>query len=281
MLVSLSEIVPSAFRQHYAIGAFNVTNIETTQAVILAAEDLKSPVIVQTSEKALDYAGFDNLVSVVLGMAKKSSVPVVAHLDHGRSLDIVKRCLLAGYSSVMLDLSKETFAENLRHTQEIVAMAKKHGASVEAELGGIMGREDYIENKAPKLTDPDEAEEFVKKSGVDALAVGIGNAHGVPTAKEKLHFDLLEKIQQATNFPLVLHGASSSDPADITKAIRLGVVKINIDTDLRLAFTGAMRKYLRVNPDVYDIRDVLNAGREAVLQTVKVKMADFNSIGKA
>ena len=247
MLVSLSEIVPPAFRQHYAIGAFNVINIETTQAVILAAEELKSPVIVQTSEKALDYAGFDNLVTLVLSMAKKSSVPVVVHLDHGRSLEIATRCLNVGYSSIMLDLSKEKFVNNLKHTQEIVAIAKKHGASVETELGGIMGREDYIENKTLQLTDPDEAAEFVKKSGADLLAVGIGNAHGVPTAREKLRFDLLEKIQRATNFPLVLHGASSSEPADIAKAIRLGVVKINIDTDLRLAFTGAIRKYLRIN----------------------------------
>lgn len=280
MLVSLSEIVPEAFRKHYAVGAFNVTNIETTQAVIFAAEELKSPVIVQTSEKALDYAGFDNLSAVVLGMAKRSTVPVVVHLDHGRSVEIAKRCLGVGYSSVMLDLSKLSFSDNLERTKNIVTIAKKHGASVEAELGGVMGREDYVNNKSPKLTDVDEAVEFVANSGVSVLAVGIGNAHGVPTANEKLHFDLLEKIQNATHFPLVLHGASSSDPADITKAIKLGVVKINIDTDLRLAFTGAMRKFLHSNPDIYDIREVLEAGRNAVSDVVKSKILNFNSVGK-
>ncbi len=258
-----------------------MTNIETTQAVISAAEELKSPVIVQTSEKALDYAGFDNLVSIVLGMAKKSTVPVVVHLDHGRSVEIAKKCLVAGFTSVMLDLNKLPFADNLRCTQEIVGIANKYGATVEAELGGIMGREDYITNKTPKLTNIDEAIEFVKKSGAIILAVGIGNAHGVPAKNEKLHFDLLEKIQNATNFPLVLHGASSTSPSDISKAIKFGVVKINIDTDLRLAFADRVRKFMRSNPDVYDIRDIIGAGKDGIYATVMKKITNFGSIGKA
>ncbi len=274
-------MIPQAYRQHYAVGAFNVTNIETTQAVISAAEELKSPVIVQTSEKALDYAGFDNLVGIVLGMAKKSTVPVVVHLDHGRSVDIAKKCLTAGYSSVMIDLNKLPFADNLSRTIEIVKIAKQYGASVEAELGGIMGREDYVKNSAPRLTDVGEAVQFVQRSGATVLAVGIGNAHGVPMANEKLHFDILEKIQKATNFPLVLHGASSTAASEITKAIRLGVVKINIDTDIRLAFSTALRKFMHANPDIYDTREIIGAGREAIYHVVAKKISIFNSIGKA
>ncbi len=281
MLVSLDAVVPGAFADHYAIGAFNVTNIETAQAVLSAAEELKAPVIVQTSEKALDYAGFDNLTSVVLNMAKQSTVPVVVHLDHGRSTDIAEKCLERGYSSVMVDFSHSSFAENLAKTKSIVSLAKKHGASVEAELGAVLGREDYIEHKVASKTDPAEAAQFVDEVHLSVLAVGIGNAHGITTKEEKLDFDLLAQIQERTKFPLVLHGASGNSAKDIHKAIENGVVKINIDTDLRLAWSGAVRKYLRSNPDAYDIRDINEAGRMAISMTVKQKIALFGSIGKA
>ncbi len=281
MLVSLEAVIPSAYTEHYAVGAFNVTNIETAQAVLKAAEELKAPVIMQTTEKALDYAGFDILAGVVLNMAKGASVPVVVHLDHGRSTSVAKRCLEIGYTSVMLDFSHQSFAENLKNTKSIVALAKQHGASVEAELGAIAGREDYIENHLPQKTDPKEAAQFVKETGISVLAVGIGNAHGPTTASEKLDFDLLAQIQHQTQFPLVLHGASGNSKEDIAKAISLGVVKINIDTDLRLAFAGALRGYLRANADVYDIRDILGHAREAMTEVVKQKIIMFGSIGKA
>ncbi|MFA6082211.1 MAG: class II fructose-bisphosphate aldolase [Patescibacteria group bacterium] len=281
ILVSLDAIVPHAFAGKYAIGAFNVTNIESAQAVILAAEELKSPAIVQTSEKALDYAGFDNLTGVILQMAKKSTVPIVIHLDHGRTVDIAQKCLEVGYTSVMVDFNHDSFEDNLSKTIKVVAMAKKHGASVEAELGAVMGREDYIENKEPIKTNVAEAVKFTREAGVNVLAVGIGNAHGITTAEEKLDFDLLKQIQEACNFPLVLHGASGNSLKDIHIAIRNGVVKINIDTDLRLAFSSAVRQFLRSNSEAYDIREIIGAGRDSINKVVKQKMVMFGSVGKA
>lgn len=281
MLVSLSEVVPAAFSGHYAIGAFNVTNIETASSVLLAAEALKAPVIMQTSEKALDYAGFETLTEVVLSMAKRSSVPVVVHLDHGRTITIASACLKAGYSSVMVDFSQLPFEENLAGTKSVVVLAKAHGASVESELGTIAGREDYIQHRLPHKTDPNEAVKFIHDSGITVLAVGIGNAHGPITAQEKLDFDLLGQIAKKTAFPLVLHGASGMKADELIKAISHGVVKINIDTDLRQAFVGAVRKYLRSNPASYDIRDVLQAGKSATVDMVKQKIVMFGSIGKA
>ncbi len=281
MLVSLSAVVPQAFAGHYALGAFNVTNIETAMGVLSAAEELKSPVIIQTSEKALDYAGFDTLTEVVLGMAKRSSVPVVVHLDHGRTTTIAEACLKAGYTSVMVDFSHLPFEENLARTIDVVRVAKSHGASVESELGTIAGREDYIQHRLPHKTNPVEAEKFIKDSGITVLAVGIGNAHGPVTAQEKLDFDLLAIIAKKTSFPLVLHGASGMKNNELSKAIELGVVKINIDTDLRLAFVSAVRRYLRSNPTSFDIRDVLQAGKVATSDTVKQKIVMFGSVGKA
>lgn len=281
MLVSLDAVVPQAFVGRYAIGAFNVTNIETTQAVLSAAEELKAPVIVQTSEKALDYAGFDALVAAVLIMAKNASVPVVVHLDHGRSVDIAEKCLKAGYTSVMVDLSRLDLAENITQTARVVHLARQTGASVEAELGKVGGREDYIASHVMRKTDPDEALEFIEKTKISVLAVAIGNAHGIQTSQEKLDFALLQSIAEKTEFPLVLHGASGNSSADIQKAIRCGVVKINIDTDLRLAFSSAVRRFLRAHADAYDIRDVIGAGREAISGVVKQKISLFGSIGKA
>lgn len=281
MLVSLDNVIPRAFVERYAIGAFNVTNIETTQAVIAAAEALKSPVIVQTSEKALDYAGFETLTETVLGMAKRATIPVVVNLDHARTTTIADACLKAGYTAVMVDFSHLPFEENLERTKDVVAKARVYNASVESELGTIAGREDYIQHRLPHKTDPTEAERFVQQSGITVLAVGIGNAHGPVTEPEALDFDLLAEIAERTHFPLVLHGASGNSQADIDNAMKHGVVKINIDTDLRVAFSGAVRKFLRANPDAYDIRDILHAGKQATTDVVKQKIVMFGSVGKA
>lgn len=281
MLVSLEAIVPHAFAGRYAVGAFNVVNIETTQAVLRAAEELKAPVIVQTSEKALDYAGFEALTNAVLAMARSARVPVVIHLDHGRSIEIAEQCLKAGYTSVMVDFSRLEFEQNIEHTRKVVTFAKKYGASVEGELGRIGGREDYIGGHVMQKTDPDQAADFIHKTGVSVLAVSIGNAHGITTEAEKLDFTLLSEIEQKTQFPLVLHGASGNTHHEIEQAIQRGVIKINIDTDLRLAFTTAVRKYLRAHDDAYDIREILQPGSEALCNVVKQKISLFGSIGKA
>ncbi len=276
----MDNCIPRAFVERYAVGAFNVTNIETAQAVINAAEELKAPVIMQTSEKALDYAGFETLTSTVIGIAKRSTVPVVVHLDHGRTMTIADACLKAGYTSVMVDFSHLPFAENLSQTREVVQRARVYGASVESEIGTIAGQEDYIHHRLPHKTDPAEAAQFVTESGVTVLAVGIGNAHGPATSQEKLDFDLLAQIEERTHFPLVLHGASGNPRDDIEKAISLGVVKINIDTDLRMSFSTAVRQFMRANPNAYDIRDILHAGRVAMTEVVKEKIVMFGTVGK-
>lgn len=279
MIVSLNEVLPKAKMHHYAVGAFNVYNLESAQAVIAAAEDLKSPVIMQTSNKALEYGGHENLAMMLVGMAQRASTPVVVHLDHGKDLNIAKRCLELGFSSVMVDFSKLTFSENIERTNEVVKLANKHQASVEAELGRILGNEDGVAGSSD-LTNPDEAEIFVREVAISALAVGIGNAHGAQPEKN-LNFDLLKTINQKVHIPLVLHGASSIEAGKIAKAISFGVCKINIDTSLRQAFSASVRTFLHANPAVYDPRDIIGVGRNAIKKAVVEHIKMFGSEGGA
>lgn len=281
MLVSLESIIPDAYLNGYAIGAFNVYNLESASAVIEAAEEMHSPVIIQTSEKALDYAGFENLTGLIIGMAKRSGVPTVVHLDHGPNLLLAERCLAAGYSSIMLDLSNLTYEQNVAQTKKIVEMAKRTGASVEAELGKVLGQEDDRKNLADDKTDPDLAAQFIQDTRITALAVAIGNAHGPNKVPEKLDFPLLAKIKQVTFFPLVLHGASGDSQSQINQAIKCGVVKINIDTELRQQFSTAVRQYLRANPSSYDPREIIGHGQKSIMLRVKQKIKMFGSDGKA
>jgi fructose-bisphosphate aldolase class II len=278
MLTSLAEILPRARKNGYAVGAFNVSNLEFAQAVILAASEMKSPVIVQTSEKAIDYAGLSPLSALIIELAQKVKVPVVLHLDHGRNFKIAKQCLEVGYTSVMVDASRLPFRDNVFVMRKTVAEARKHKASVEGELGPIAGVEDYVEQGEAYKTDPEHARIFVEQTDVDALAVSVGLAHGLELKNEKLDLALLKKIGATVSVPLVLHGASRGvSDREIKRAIVYGVAKINIDTDLRVAWSSAVRRFLSVDKTVYDPRTILSIGTEAVRRAVVQKIKLFGS----
>lgn len=281
MLVTTKEILVKARAGGYAIGAFNTSDLEITQAIIDAAIEQNSPVIVQTSEKAIDYAGLPQIADIMISLAKEAPVPVAVHLDHGKSFERAEACLAAGFTSVMIDASRLDYEENVALVQKVVALAHPKHASVEAELGVISGKEDYVAALESKLTDPDQAVEFIERTHCDALAVSIGNAHGIPNAEEIFDLDRLEKIGQKVSLPLVLHGASSTHPMRIKSAIGHGVAKINIDTDIRLAFNNSLRDFLAAHPDVYDPREILGEAADGVKKVVAHKMQLFGSAGQA
>jgi fructose-bisphosphate aldolase class II len=304
--VTNTVIQEEARKGKYAVGAFNTSNIEITQAILEAAEEEKSPVIVATSQSAIAYAGIDVLSGVVRTMAMRASVPVSLHLDHGTDFDVMMGCIRNGWTSIMFDGSHQPFDKNVAATKEIVRIAHAAGLSVEAELGRLVGVEDHIsvsESEAV-FTDPDEAVTFVRETGCDTLAVAIGTSHGAYKFKgeAKLDFDRLRGIASKVQVPLVLHGASSVIPdivekakrygaqlsgakgvpsEDIQKAVSLGITKVNIDTDLRLAFTAATREFLAEKPEVFDPRKILKAGKEAMKEVVKAKMELLGSCGQA
>lgn len=281
MLVTLRDILPKARQEGYAVGAFNTANMEITQAIVEAAVEEQSPVIIQTSEKAIEYAGLDVLFGMIKTLSMDADIPIVIHLDHGKTLSVIDEVLEVGFTSVMIDASQFPEAERVKVAKEVTAKAHAKGLSVEGERDQLRGKEDDVKGAEGKLTDPDEAAAFVRESGIDAFAVSIGNAHGKPLPNETLDLNLLEKISKKVLIPLTLHGASSTPEELIKKAISLGVAKINIDTDLRVAFSGALRDVLSKHPDVYDPREELGPAREAVKKMVRAKMKLFGSCGKA
>jgi fructose-bisphosphate aldolase class II len=305
MLVQGKEVLDKAHRENYAVGAFNVNNMEILQAIISAAEKMKSPVFIQASEGALEYAGLDTLANMMLFAARKSSVPVVVHLDHGKDLEVVKKCIELGFSSVMFDGSHYDFEENVRLTKQVVDMAHPKGISVEAELGTIGGTEDKVTARHIVLTDPDKALEFVQRTQCDSLAIAIGTSHGpnkFQTADAKLDLERLKEIKAKVNVPLVLHGASSVPreevdkaahfgakfaefygvpEAQIVEAIKISISKINTDTDLRIAFTAAIREVIIEKPQEFDPRKFLGPAREEIQHLVEHRMTVFGSAGKA
>ncbi len=306
MLVNLNKILPKARKGKYGVGAFNTSNIEITQAIIQAAELLNAPVIVATSEKAIRYAGIDNLSQLVITMAQKTSVPVALHLDHGKSFDIVKECIKHNYTSVMIDASHLSFKDNLRLTKQVVKYAHKRGVSVEAEIGRLAGIEDDIKVKKNEAiyTAPQEAKRFAHESGCDALAIAIGTSHGAYKfkGKPKLRIDILKEIAEIVKIPLVLHGASGVKikwinrvnkfggklahtrgvPDNLIKqAVKNGISKINTDTDLRIAFTAGVREFLIKNPEVFDPRKIIGFARDMMQQVVEDRIKIFGSKNKA
>ncbi len=281
MLVNTIEMLKNARKHGYAVGAFNTCDLEISQAIIDTATKLNSPVIIQTSEKAIDYAGIEAIYGILLTLAKAAPVPVAIHLDHGKSVERAKQCIEIGYSSVMIDTSVLDYDENVKAAQAVVAMAHPKHVSVEAELGVLSGKEDYVAALESKMTKPNQAVEFIEKTGVDSLAISIGNAHGVPSAKEIFDLFRLEEIAKKVSIPLVLHGASSTPPARIKRAIELGIAKINIDTDLRLGFNNDLRAFLESHPDAYDPREILTKATEGVRKVVAKKMALFGSVNQA
>lgn len=306
MLASLSSVLTKAQHGRYAVGAFNINNLETLQAVMSAAEKERSPVILQTSEGALSYAGMEELAALAHLAARKTKLPVVFHLDHGKDFDLVVSAIKSGfYSSVMFDGSSLPYKENIRRTKEIVKLAHAKKISVEAELGIIAGKEDFVSatDREAAMTQPSQAADFVKQTGCDALAVAIGTRHGAFKMKKEssLDFERLKAIAEATSVPLVLHGASGV-PArikaqctkygceissakgipdvQIKKAISLGICKVNIDTDMRIAFDAGIRKFLKEKPGVIDPREILKPAKELMTTVARNKMRLFGSSGK-
>jgi fructose-bisphosphate aldolase class II len=305
MLLPAKPILTKARAKKYAVPAFNVNNLEILKSVMAAAVEMKSPVIVQTSEGAIHYAGMDYLIAMVQ-VAAKARVPVVLHLDHGKDLALIKRAIGSGYTSVMFDGSSLPYAENVKKTKQVAGWAHAKKVSVEAEIGVLSGIEDFVsvEAKDAALTSPEEAARFAQATGCDSLAVAIGTAHGAYKFKGKTHLDIdrLKRIAALVRIPIVLHGASGvlEDVVaiakhygaklgeargvmdqDIKEAIQHGVAKINIDTDLRLAFTAGIREAVADMPKVIDPRKLLEPANALITEVAKRKMKIFGSAGKA
>ncbi|MEM2968814.1 MAG: class II fructose-1,6-bisphosphate aldolase [Candidatus Bathyarchaeia archaeon] len=305
MLVTNKDLMFPARKNGYAIGAFNVQNLESTLAIVEAAAEEKSPVIMQITPSVIKYAGLAYITSIVKTAAQSVAVPVAMHLDHGEDFETAAKCVEAGFTSVMIDGSFLSFEENIALTKRVVNIAHPKGVSVEAELGKLAGVEERsVEEKEAILTDPDAAAEFVEKTGVDALAVAIGTSHGAYKFKSEAKLDLerLKAINKKVSIPLVLHGASNVPQwivekankygaalsgakgipeEQIKQAITLGIAKINIDTDLRLAFTATVREVLTNSPKEFDPRKILGPAKDAMKEVAKSKMRLFGSSGKA
>ncbi len=301
-LVTSTEMFKKAYNGGYAVGAFNVNNMEIVQGITEAAKDLEAPLILQVSKGARAYANHTYLMKLVEAAVIETGLPICLHLDHGDSFETCKSCIDGGFTSVMIDASSKPLAENIELTKKVVAYAHDHGVVVEAELGTLAGIEDDVKVSAEEssYTHPDEVEEFVTKSGCDSLAIAIGTSHGAfkfkPGTKPQLRFDVLEEVsKRLPGFPIVLHG-SSSVPQDfvekinkyggnmpgavgvpedqLRKAASMSVCKINIDSDLRLAMTASIREYMAQHPDHFDPRQYLKPARQAIKDMVAHKIVD-------
>lgn len=304
MFANTKTLLEKAQRGKYAVGHFNINNLEILQGVVNAAQKLRSPAILATSEGAIRYAGLPYLYALAATASKLADVPIALHLDHGTNLDIIEQAIKFGYSSVMMDASHEPYEKNVRLTKQVVQLAHRHGVSVEAELGTIGGKEDAIRGRGILYTDPRQAEEFVQRTGCDFLAIAIGTSHGAYkfSGRPQLKIDLLREIRKRVKVPLVLHGAScvprsavqearkygarlagvqGVPDAQIRQAIRAGICKINTDTDLRIAFDAGVRKALKQQPAEIDPRHILGPAREHIQKVVEHRIRLFGSVGKA
>jgi len=277
-LVTLREILPTARREHYAVGGFDAKSAIEVKTIIETAAELRSPVIVQIYAGAVDCLGADALVALARTYAESVAIPVVLHLDHAVDVGTVKKCLDAGFPSVMIDGSAKPLGENIALTREVVEAARRTGASVEAELGKLGtlkgGNADF-------LTEPDEARRFVAETGIDALAVAIGTAHGFYAEEPRLDFDRLKELRDAVDVPLVMHGGSGTPSDAVTRAIELGIAKINIGSEIGLAFTRAMRQAAALHGEIIWSTQLMELVREKVGSVVRGKIKEFGSEGRA
>lgn len=281
-LVTSKKLLLDAQAGGYAVGAFNVENMEMVQAVVAAAEELKSPVIMQTTPSTVKYASLDYFYANAKVAAEHASVPVAIHLDHGNSFELAMQALRAGYTSIMIDGSHDSFEENIRVSKAVADACHPSGVPVEAELGKVGGKEDdLVGGNDNPYTDPQEAKAFVEATGVDSLAVAIGTAHGVYKGIPKLDVERLSEIRQVVSIPLVLHGTSGVPDDAVRECIRRGICKVNYATDLRIAFSNGVKAYLKENPDAYDPKKYSAVGREEVKKYVMQKMQVCGSDGKA
>ena len=267
-LVTSNKMMHDAQVGGYAVGAFNIENMEMAQAVIAAAEEMSTPVIIQTTPSTVKYGSPKLFYSIVSALANDAKVAIALHLDHGESYEMAHSALLSGYTSIMIDGSPLSFEENIALTSKVVAESEKHGIPVEAELGKVGGKEDDLDGGAGNYTDPQEAKEFVQRTGIFSLAVAIGTAHGVYNATPKLDIDRLEQIRSMVDIPLVLHGASGLTEKQIKQCITRGICKVNIATELRKAYSDGIKEYYQKDPDAFDPKKPCAAGRDRVKQTV-------------
>lgn len=281
-LVTTKQLLLDAQKGGYAIGAFNVENMEMVQAVVEAAEELKSPVILQTTPSTVKYADLAYFYANVETAAKKASVPVVMHLDHGNSFDLAMQALRVGYTSIMIDGSHDSFEDNIAVSKAVVDACHPSGVSVEAELGKVGGKEDDLDGgEGNPYTDPQEAVEFVERTGIDSLAVAIGTAHGVYAGEPKVDVERLSEIKEVVSIPLVLHGTSGVPDATVKECIKRGICKVNYATDLRIAFSKGVNEVLNASPDTIDPKKYNAQGRKEVKKYVMNKIKVCGSAGKA
>ena len=285
MLVNLNEVLRPAKKNQYAVGLFNAVNLELARGIINAAESSRSPVIMGTAEVLLPYGPLEEVSYYLLPMAKKASVPVVVHLDHGLTFDICEKALRLGFSSVMYDCSTDTYEENVRKVKEMADLAHSYGATIEGELGHVGDNEgsaegsSHLEDPSKYFTDPSLAKDFVDKTGVDALAIAVGNAHGAYKLPPKLDFERIRTIAKTVDVPLVLHGGSGLTNADFRQAIKDGISKVNIFTDINVAAVEAeFKKFSSMEKGLIDL---IPAAVEAVKLATLEKMKLFSSDGKA
>lgn len=280
-LVTTEQLLLDARKGGYAVGAFNVENMEMVMAVAAAAEELGAPVIMQTTPSTVKYGDLAYFYANVKTAAKKASVPIAIHLDHGSSFELAMQALRTGYTSIMIDGSHSPFEENIEITKRVVDACAPSKVPVEAELGKVGGKEDDLDGGDGGYTDPQEAKEFVEKTGISSLAVAIGTAHGLYSGIPKLDLDRLSEIRKVVSIPLVLHGASGLSEESVKESIKRGICKVNFATELRIAFSDGVKKVLSENPDTIDPKKYLAAARENVKQLVMNRIKMCGSDGKA
>ena len=280
-LVTSKEMLTKARKGGYAVGAFNAENMEMVKAIIAAAEELKAPVMIQTTPSTVKYGTSATYAAIVKAEAEKASVPVCMHLDHGSSYELAEECIGNGYTSVMIDGSKEDFENNIAVSKKVVEMAHGKGIPVEAELGKVGGKEDDLVAEADTNTDVNEAVEFVERTGVDSLAIAIGTAHGFYVGTPVLDKERLSEIAKVVSIPLVLHGASGSSDEDVADCVSRGISKVNFATELRVAFTDACKKLYVEKPETFDPKAYGKVGMAAVKELVMNRMRVCGCDGKA
>lgn len=280
-LVTSEQMLLEAQKGNYAVGAFNVENMEMVKAVIEAAKELKAPVMLQTTPSTVKYGTLETFYAMVAAEAKKAIVPVCLHLDHGDSFDLAVRAIREGYTSIMIDGSHESLENNIELTKRVAQVASPNGIPVEAELGKVGGKEDDLEAVADTNTDPGEAKVFVDRTGITSLAVAIGTAHGFYEGTPVLDKERLSEINKVVSIPLVLHGASGLSDDDIKDCVKRGICKVNFATELRVAYTDAGKKLLAQNPDTFDPKKLGIVGMESVKQLVMDRMKVCGCSGKA
>ena len=281
MLVNLKDMLAKAREKRYAVGSFNFNSFEDLKGFVQAAENTKSPIIVMTSGTTVRYVGLKAMAGMVRGMAESTSVPVCFHLDHTTDVELIKACVNEGFSSVMIDASMRDYKENIEITRGVVDYAKHYDCSVEAELGKIGGREDDVESDTELMTDPVTVRRFAEETGIDALAVSIGTAHGYYKSEPKLDFERLIKINEVSPVPLVLHGGTGISKEDFIKSIQHGICKINVGTELKTVYSQALKEAVAKLGDEQDPRKFLSYGTDYCRKLVEERIENFGSGGMA